>query len=70
MKEEIKKDETLEKVLNLPDKYKTSIYMHYYEGYSCIEIAKLLHSKENTIYSYLHKGRKMLKDMIEGEKNE
>ncbi len=70
VKEEIKKDETLEKVLNLPDKYKTSIYMHYYEGYSCIEIAKLLHSKENTIYSYLHKGRKMLKDMIEGEKNE
>lgn len=68
VKEEIKKDETLEKVLNLPDKYKTSIYMHYYEGYSCIEIAKLLHSKENTIYSYLHKGRKMLKDMIEGEK--
>ncbi len=69
VKEEIKKDETLEKVLLLPDKYKTAIYMHYYEGYSCVEISNILQVPENTIYSYLHKGRKKLKEMIEGEEN-
>ena len=70
VREEVKKDETLEKVFSLPDKYKTAIYMHYYEGYSCVEISKILKVPENTIYSYLHKGRKKLKEMIEGEENE
>lgn len=70
IKEEIHHDETLEKVLMLPDKYKTCIYMHYYEGYSCVEIAKLLNIPENTVYSHLHKGRKILKDIIEEEENE
>lgn len=70
VKEEIKQDETLEKVLSLPDKYKTSIYMHYYEGYSCVEISKMLGIPENTVYSYLHKGRLMLKNIIEGEEHE
>lgn len=70
VREEVQKDETLEKVFSLPDKYKTAIYMHYYEGYSCVEISKILKVPENTIYSYLHKGRKKLKEMIEGEENE
>ena len=45
--EENKIDQTLLEVLNLPDKYKIPIYMHYYEGYSCNEIAKML--KKNMI---------------------
>lgn len=32
-------DETLEKVLALPSKYRTAIYLYYYEGYSTVEIA-------------------------------
>jgi RNA polymerase sigma-70 factor (ECF subfamily) len=70
VKEEVKHDETLEKVLALPNKYKTCIYMHYYEGYPCTEISKILKIPENTVYSYLHKGRKILKEMIEGENDE
>lgn len=60
-----KKDETLQFVFDLPDKYKIPIYMHYYEGYSGTEIADILNIKENTIYSYLHQGREMLKEMLE-----
>ena len=70
IKEEYHKDETLEQVLNLPDKYKIPIYMHYYEGYSCIEISKLLDIPENTIYSYLHQGRLILKEILEEGLNE
>lgn len=68
--EEIKKDETIDIVLNLPDNYKIPIYMHYYEGYSCVEIARILNKPKNTIYSYLNRGRNILKKEIEEKNNE
>lgn len=58
------KDETLNYVLNLPNKYKQVIYMYYYEGYSTIEIARLLNIKETTIRTQLLKGRQLLKEKI------
>ena len=60
-------DETLEKVLRLPDNYKTALYLFYYEGYTSAEIARMFHKKDSTIRSYLYKGRKLLKLQIEGE---
>ena len=45
--------EVLEVVLSLPPRYKDSIYLHYYEGYTAREIGSILHKKENTIYSLL-----------------
>lgn len=60
-------DETLQKVLALPPKYKTALYLHYYEGYSAVEIARMLGLKENTVYGHLHKGRQLLKSALETE---
>lgn len=60
-------DETLEKVLRLPNNYKTALYLFYYEGYTSAEIARMFPKKDSTIRSYLHKGRKLLKLQIEGE---
>ena len=60
-------DDTIESVMALPNKFKTSIYMFYYEGYSCKQIASMLGKKETSIWSYLHKGRKMLAQMLEEE---
>lgn len=54
-------DEMMELVMQLPDKYKTSIYLYYYEGYNSREIAKLLHKPESTIRTYLQKAKKILK---------
>lgn len=59
--------EVLQAVLDLPKKYKDVIYLVYCEGYSAVEVAKLLCKKENTIYSLLSRGRKMLKDALGGE---
>jgi RNA polymerase sigma factor (sigma-70 family) len=59
-------DETLEKVLALPSKYRTAIYLYYYEGYSTVEIAEVLRKKPSTVRSYLHSGRKLLKLEMEG----
>lgn len=60
-------DETLQKVLNLPGMYKLPIYLFYYENYSAVEIAEILDTNVNTIYSYLNRGREYLKLEIEGE---
>lgn len=59
--------ELLQLALSLPAKYKDVIYLFYYEGYSAVEIAKLLGKKENTIYSLLARGRTLLKDQLGGE---
>ena len=57
----------LAKVLDLPSKYKTAIYMYYYEGYSSVDIAKILGKKESTIRGYLAAGRKRLRLEMEGD---
>lgn len=59
--------EVLEAVLSLPAKYKDVIYLYYYEGYKADEIGKILGKKENTVYSLLSRGRKMLKEKLGGE---
>jgi len=64
---EDKEDHVISLVMQLPNEYKLPIYLFYYENYSCIEIAKILKVPENTIYSYLSRGRKKLKIMIEEE---
>jgi RNA polymerase sigma-70 factor (ECF subfamily) len=61
------KDNTIDLVMQLPNEYKLPIYLFYYENYSCIEIAKMMDIPENTVYSYLSRGRKKLKIMIEEE---
>lgn len=67
---EILTDETLIAVKELPEKYRTALYLHYYEGYSCGEIAKMLGSMKSTVISRLARGRKILKKMMEGDPDE
>jgi RNA polymerase sigma-70 factor (ECF subfamily) len=59
--------EVLRAVLKLPANYRDVIYLHYYEGYSAVEIASILEKKENTIYTWLARGRKKLKIHFGGE---
>lgn len=59
--------EVVDAVVKLPDKYKTVIYLFYYEGYSAVEIGKILKKNENTIYTWLSRGKKMLKDILGGD---
>ncbi len=59
-----------EAVLKLPEKYKIAIYLHYFEGYSAVEIAKILSKNENTIYTFLSRGREKLKNILGGSEHE
>ncbi|TDQ42916.1 RNA polymerase sigma factor [Aureibacillus halotolerans] len=54
-------NEVLEKLLALPPKYKTILYLYYFEDYSVKELADLLKKKESTIQTQLATGRKRLK---------
>ena len=58
-------DEMMELVMKLPQKYKTAVYLYYYEGYDSREIARLLKKPDSTIRTYLQKARKLLKKELE-----
>lgn len=62
--------QVLEAVMTLPEKYKILIYLHYYEGYSAVEIAGILHKKVNTIYTNLARAKTELKKMLGGDDGE
>jgi len=58
--------DTFDAVLSLPVKYRTTVHLHYYCGYSVEEIAKILKLKPSTVKSQLHRARKILKITLEG----
>lgn len=63
-------DETLAAVKELPEKYRTAVYLYYYEGYTCGEIADMLGAIKSTVVSRLARGRKILKKIIGGDADE
>jgi len=56
--------DTLQK---LPDKYKGVILLHYLEGYSVDEVAKILHISVSAVKMRLKRGRELLKGELEKE---
>ena len=56
--------EVLAAVLRLPERYRTVIYLHYFEGYSVQELAKLLHRPEGTVKTWLRRGRDSLRERL------
>ena len=56
----------VEAVLALPRKYRDSIYLFYYEGYSTAEIAHILNQKEATVRTHLARGSALLKANLAG----
>lgn len=57
-------------VMRLPEKYRTVIHLFYYEDYAVEEIAAILRCPKGTVKSQLNRGRKLLKNMLQGEWND
>lgn len=51
-------------VLSLPQKYKDVVYLYYYEGYSAVEIGKMLGKNTNTIYTLLSRAKDKLREKL------
>ena len=60
-------DGVMSAVMGLPGKYKTVVYLYYYEGYSSVEIAEILSKPQSTIRNHLHEARKILRERLGGE---
>ena len=54
----------LSEVLKLPKKKRNVMYLYYYEGYKCAEIAPIMKMKENTVKSHLKRGREELRKKV------
>ena len=58
--------EVLDAVLALPQKYRDAVYLYYYEDYSAVQIASLLHKNVNTVYTLLNRAKNMLRETLGG----
>lgn len=54
-------------VKQLPVKYRETIHLYYYEGYSTSEVSQILGRKESTVRSDLRRGRQALKEILREE---
>ena len=61
-----KESDVFSVVCDLPQNYRTVIYLYYYEGYKVEEIAKLMSSTSGTIKTWLYRAREILKTKLEG----
>lgn len=68
--ENIEIDDTFEVVMDLPDKYKTMVYLYYYEGYTTPEISNILQKPQSTIRNCLSEARGVLREKLGGDFNE
>lgn len=62
--------EVLDAVQSLPQKYKDIVYLHFYEGYTAPEIAKILGKNVNTIYTGLTRSKQILRKKLGGDQCE
>ncbi len=61
--------EVLEAVMALPDKYKTVVYLFYYEDMTTEQIAKLTGAKSSAVRSQLTRARKILRRTLGDDDN-
>ena len=59
------KRELLMEIAGLPAKYRAPIHLHYYEGYSIAEIARMLNARESTVGTWLSRARQLLRVRLE-----
>ncbi len=60
------KNQVMEAVLSLPEKYRTVIHLFYYNGYTINEISAIVGKKPATVGTLLARGRNLLKEMMIG----
>lgn len=57
-------DKVLSSVMELQPEYRVVIYLHYYEGYTTAEIAKLLKISQTAVTTRLSRARSMLQEKL------
>lgn len=60
--------ELMEIIMQLPEKHRIVLYLHYYEGYTLTEIGNLLNRSPNTVQTWHKHAKKLLYKKL-GEEN-
>jgi len=64
--EDEEKSEVFLEVMNLQEKYRVPFVLHYVEGYSVKEIAKMLEISEQNVKTRLYRSRNLLRVRLKG----
>ena len=56
--------ELFESLKKLPEDYRVTIHLHYFEGYKVKEIAKIMKVSQSAVTMRLTRGRNMLADLL------
>ena len=54
----------------MPEQYRISLYLFYYEEYSAREIAQVMGKSEANITQYLSRGRRKLRTLLTEERSQ
>ena len=65
--EQLADGSVLDAVRALPENYRNSVYLHYYEGYTAAEIGRMMQVPTNTVLSWLRRARAQLHTMLKEE---
>lgn len=60
----------MEAITHLKEQHRTAIILFYYHDLAISEIARMMDTPENTVKTYLQRGRKELKNRLGGEHDE
>ncbi len=56
-----------EAMARLPHKYRAAIHLHYYEGYTTDEIARMTHQRPSAVRTQLTRARRKLGELLKGD---
>lgn len=56
--------ELIEAMRKIDERYRAVLYLKFYEGYTAAQIGKILRIPENTVYTYVSRGKKQLKGVL------
>jgi len=57
-------------VASLPQKYRITVLLHYYEGHTCDEISSMLHISASAVSMRLHRARNQLRSILKEDFDE
>lgn len=60
----LERSEVTEALHRLDERYRVVLYLKYYEGYTALQISKLLGVPENTVYTNISRGKQQLKGVL------
>ena len=60
----LERQEVIGALRRIDERYRMPLYLKFYEGYTASEISRALHIPENTVYTYISRGKQQLKGVL------